>query len=131
MFSEDKEAEVGQPDLAKHFINKIEAADAIIISFAEHNGFYTVAYKNIFDWCSRIKPKLYKDKAMVLLATSPGGRGAKTVLESAINSIPRFGGEIKASFSLPSFYDNFDANKNIISHSELDTEFKSAVMSLI
>ena len=50
LFSEDREAQLGQPELAKQFLNKIAQSDAVMISFAEHNGPYTVAYKNIFDW---------------------------------------------------------------------------------
>ena len=56
LFSEDKEEEIGQPTFAINFLKKIGDCDALIISFAEHNGFYSVAYKNIFDWCSRIDP---------------------------------------------------------------------------
>jgi hypothetical protein len=40
-------------------------------------------------------------------------------LASAVNSIPYFGGIVKGSFSLPSFYDNFDSDKNKVSNSEI------------
>jgi chromate reductase len=53
LFSQDKEEVLGQPDAAKAFYAKLGQADAIIISFAEHNGSYTAAYKNLFDWTSR------------------------------------------------------------------------------
>jgi NAD(P)H-dependent FMN reductase len=59
LFSQDKEEELGHPQLAKDFLAKIANSDGIIISFAEHNGSYTAAYKNIFDWCSRIEPKVF------------------------------------------------------------------------
>lgn len=72
MFSEDKENAIGKPEIAKDFLAKIKNCDALIISFAEHNGSYSVAYKNLFDWCSRINPQVYQGKAMVLLSTSPG-----------------------------------------------------------
>ena len=75
LFSVDKEQELGQPQLAQDFFAKIGASDALIISFAEHNGSYTAAYKNIFDWCSRINQKIFQDKPVVLLSTSPGARG--------------------------------------------------------
>jgi chromate reductase len=52
LFSVDKEKETGQPFLAQEFLRKIGESDALIISFAEHNRSYSVAYKNIFDWCS-------------------------------------------------------------------------------
>ena len=75
LYSEDKEKELGQPEAAKRFFNKIGAADALLISFAEHNGSYTAAYKNLYDWTSRIDPKVYQGKPMVMLATSPGPGG--------------------------------------------------------
>ena len=61
LFSEDKEREIGQPEQAKNFLAKLGQADAIIISFAEHNGTYTAAYKNIFDWTSRIEQKIFQN----------------------------------------------------------------------
>ena len=76
LYSVDKEKELGHPQLAQVFMAKIAANDAIIISFAEHNGSYSAAYKNLFDWCSRINPKVFQDKPLVLLSTSPGPRGA-------------------------------------------------------
>ena len=76
LFSVDKEEELGHPALAKAFLSKIAASDALIISFAEHNGSYSAAYKNLFDWCSRAGAKVFHDKPLVLLATSPGARGA-------------------------------------------------------
>ncbi len=130
LFSEDKENEIGQPQLAHDFLAKIKGSDAVIISFAEHNGAYTAAYKNIFDWCSRINPKVYQGKAMLLLASSPGPGGANSVLTTAVNSMPYFDGQVKGSFSLPSFYDNFDMQNNSISNEQLATLLQEQVNKL-
>lgn len=130
LFSEDKEAEIGKPETAKDFLEKIRTADALIVSFAEHNGSYAAAYKNLFDWCSRIDPKVYQGKPMVLLSTSPGPGGASNVLNAAINSMPHFGADIKGSFSLPKFYDNFDMSNNKITDSEMASELKLIVEGL-
>ncbi|MFK8013338.1 MAG: NADPH-dependent FMN reductase [Marinicellaceae bacterium] len=130
IFSVDKEAQLGQPDLAQAFMSKINDAEALIISFAEHNGSYTAAYKNLFDWCSRIEAKVYKDKPMILLSTSPGAGGANSVLNAAINSMPHFGGTVKGSFSLPKFYDNFDSDNNRIMNNELALELQNVVKGL-
>ena len=130
LFSTDKEEELGQPELAKTFLEKLGNSDAIIVSFAEHNGSYTAAFKNLFDWCSRVTQKVYQDKPMVLLATSPGARGGATVLSAATNSMPHFAGDVKGSFSLPSFYDNFDAEKNEITDQELAAKLKQEVEKL-
>jgi len=130
LFSEDKEKEIGQPKLALEFLSKIGDSDAVIISFAEHNGSYSVAYKNIFDWCSRINPKVFQNKPMVMLSTSPGGRGASTVLSQAIKSAPHFDGEVISSYSVPSFYENFDIEKGYIINQEIKNELTFEVNKL-
>ncbi|KGJ87292.1 NADPH-dependent FMN reductase [Colwellia psychrerythraea] len=130
LFSQDKEALLGQPAAAKSFFAKLGQADAIIISFAEHNGSYTAAYKNLFDWTSRIDQKLFQNKPMILLATSPGPGGAQTVLTAATGSAPYFAGDVKASVSIPSFFDNFDSEKQEISNPVILDELKSALAQL-
>ena len=130
LYGQDKEEEIGHPQLAKDFLAKITECDGIIISFAEHNGSYAVAYKNIFDWCSRIEPKVFQNKNMVLLSTSPGSMGGSTVLAAAVTSAPHFNGIVKASLSIPSFYDNFDSKKNVLTHEELNEQFKDAISHL-
>lgn len=130
LFSEDKEAELGQPELAKAFLDKISDSDALIISFAEHNGSYTVAYKNIFDWASRINPKVFQNKPMVMLATTPGPGGASSVLAMAVASAPFFDGDVKASLSVPSFYENFDIEQGRLNNDEINIQLIVAVNSL-
>ena len=125
IFSEDKEKELGQPQEAKNFYQKITGADLVIISYAEHNGSYTAAFKNLFDWTSRIQMKVYQNKNMVFLSTSPGPGGAKNVLNVALNSAPHFAANIVGSLSVPSFYDNFDSTTQQLSNTALDKELKS------
>jgi NAD(P)H-dependent FMN reductase len=127
LFSVDRETELGQPPLAQAFLDKISGSDALIIAFAEHNGCYSAAYKNLYDWVSRIQPKVYRDKRMVLLATSPGGRGGRSVLDLALSQIPRFGGEIRASVSVPMFTQNFDVELGVITNAEIDRELRAAL----
>ncbi len=130
MFSTDLEAEIGQPTKAQAFLNKIAAADALVISFAEHNGNYSAVYKNLFDWCSRINNKLFQDKPMILLATSPGARGGANVLNIAVNSAPFFAGNVLASVSVPSFYENFDTKTQTLVNEELREQVISAMKTL-
>lgn len=127
LFSVDIEAKIGHHELAKAFLAKIAGADVLVVSLAENNGNYSAAFKNVFDWCSRIGAKVFQDKPMLLMATSPGARGGATVLEIAKNAFPRFGAIIKATFSLPSFNDNFDVEKGRISNVELDNQLKEIV----
>ena len=130
LFSVDREDEMGQPELAQAFLKKITDCDGIIISFAEHNGCYSAAYKNIYDWASRIRAKVYQDKPMVLLATSHGGRGGQSVLDLALSQIPRFGGQIKASVSVPMFAENFNSDSGTVSNDEIGAQLEAAVNRL-
>jgi NAD(P)H-dependent FMN reductase len=114
LFSVDREKEMGHPQLAQDFLNKISSSDLLVVSLAENNGNYSAAFKNCIDWASRINPKLFQKKPMLLMATSPGVRGGMSVLEIATNNFPRFDADIKATFSLPSFETNFNTEKGII-----------------
>jgi len=130
LFSVDIEAEIGQHELAKAFLAKIESADFLVVSMAENNGNYSAAFKNVYDWCSRIMGKVFQGKPMLLLATSPGARGGASVLEIAKNAFPRYGADIKAFFSLPSFNDNFDVENGKIANSELDNQLKEIIANI-
>ncbi len=130
LFSVDREAELGHPALAQQFYARIGNCDGVIISLAEHNGNYSAAYKNLFDWVSRIDPKVYQNKPVVLLATSPGGRGGKGVLEIALNAMPRYAADVKASLSVPGFYDVFDTEKAAITDPVLSQQIAETVNRL-
>lgn len=130
MFSEDKEKEIGQAEGAQAFLRDLAEADAYVISFAEHNGHHPAAFKNLFDWATRIERSVYGEKPAVYLATSPGPGGAQNVLGAATGSAPYFGGNVKASVSVPSFYDNFDFETGSISNEEIAAQIKDAVAKL-
>ena len=129
IFSVDKEKENGIHPLAQEFYSKLGSADLIIISFAEHNGNYYTAFKNILDWSSRINAKTFQEKPMLLLATSPGARGGSSVLDIATKRFPFQGGIVKGSFSLPSFFENFDVVNGII-HPEYKNQLLEIVNSI-
>jgi len=130
LFSKDREKELGHPALAKAFLAKIAASDALMISFAEHNGSYSAAYKNLFDWSSRMGKKVFQDKPMVLLSTSPGPRGGASVLAAATGSMPFFGGDVKASLAIPSFHENFDVERGVLRNGELNAKLIEAASQL-
>jgi len=65
-----------------------------------------------------------------LLSTSPGGRGGQSVLELALIQIPRFGGQVKASVSVPSFGENFDVDAGLITNENIAQQIREAVNSL-
>ena len=72
IYSSDRENESGHPNEAVAFVDEIRGADGIIISLAEYNGAYSGAFKNIFDWASRVEQKTFLGKPMLLMASSPG-----------------------------------------------------------
>ena len=119
----DKEREHGIPDKAMEFKAILRNTDKVIISFAEHNGSYSAAFKNIMDWISRIEGDTWESKVFFLMSTSPGGRGARTVLETAIKSFGHMGANVVASFSLPSFHKNFNEEEGI-KDEELNDQFQ-------
>jgi len=107
IYSSDRENEAGIPDLAHKFKALILDADGILISFAEHNSAYSAAFKNIYDWVSRIESDVWGNKPMFLMATSPGGYGGKSVLAMATARYRRANKKPIFNFSLPSFNENF------------------------
>jgi len=125
LFSVDLEAQIERPQGVKELNEIIEKADGFVISLAEHNGAYSTAFKNAFDWLSRIDGKVWKDKPMLLLATSPGARGGQTVLELAAGRFPYMGAQIIGSLSVPSFFENFKEGKIV------NTDLKSAIEKMV
>ncbi|MFP4845965.1 NADPH-dependent FMN reductase [Winogradskyella sp. PE311] len=125
LYGMDYELAHGIPDNAKKFLDIIKSSDGIVLSLAEHNGTYATVFKNLFDWMSRIDGKLWSDKPMLLMATSPGGRGGATALEIAQGRFVYMGGNIVGSFSLPSFGDNFSDGK--ITNQELNSQLLGEV----
>ena len=113
VFSVDLEKK-GFPDEAHRFLKAIEESDVIICSLAEHNRSYSAAFKNVFDWASRINVKLFQNKPMLLMSTSPGGYGGGNVMNTAKTFFPQFAADIKDTFSLPKFYENFDLESGVI-----------------
>lgn len=130
IYSSDRENESGIHPLAQSLFEKIGDADAVMISFAEHNGSYTAAYKNIFDWMSRIDMKVYQGKPTLLLATSPGPGGASNVLAAAKGSAPYFGMDVKADLSIGKFYDVFDMEAGELTDADINDKLMTAVSFL-
>ncbi|MDN3644302.1 NAD(P)H-dependent oxidoreductase [Lutimonas halocynthiae] len=107
LYSIDIENETGFPKDLKKLNALVEETDGIVLSLAEHNGAYSAAFKNAFDWLSRIEGKVWRNKPMLLLSTSPGPRGGQSVMELALSRFPFNGGNITGSMTFPSFGQNF------------------------
>lgn len=127
IYSMDREQADGIPDLARQFRAKIADADALLISFAEHNGHYTAAYKNIFDWASRIEGQVYGGKPMVALSASPGPGGAASVLAAAKTSAPYFGSDIRGTLGVAHFGTAYDAEAKVLTDPDLAQGLREAL----
>ncbi|OPC25663.1 NADPH-dependent FMN reductase [Elizabethkingia meningoseptica] len=123
-----REQQSGVPQEAMNFAEKIDSADLVIMSLAEHNSSYSVAFKNVFDWVSRIQGRPHwGDKDMFLMATAPGPKGGANVLAAATARFPHSGANILETFSLPKFGSNFDVAKGILDEEKAkELEFKIA-----
>jgi NAD(P)H-dependent FMN reductase len=131
IYKHQKEVENGVPQEAKDLAAKIDSADVLLISLSEHNGTYSTAFKNVFDWTSRIKERaVWNEVPMLLMATAPGARGGLGVLEAAEKRFPLHGGNIVDTFTLPFFNDNFDKSAQKISNEEKDSELRAKIQKI-
>ena len=130
IYSADEEAANGAPADAQRFLDLIRAHDALVVSLAEHNGSYSAAFKNPHDWTTRIEKNLWSGKPMLLLSTSPGGRGGATVMEAGKATFPRMGADLKAHFSLPNFGQSF-ADADGITDAALRADFEAALATFV
>jgi len=126
IYGVDFETENGIPTTVKKLDQLLDTADGFIISLAEHNGTYSAVFKNTLDWLSRVNMKVWREKPMLLMATSPGGRGGATVLQAARAYFPFLGSHVVADFSLPNFYENFSDGQ--ISNHRLGEELKQKAL---
>lgn len=129
IYSPERQA-AGIPQQAQDFYAKIGASDGMIISLAEYNGSYSTAFKNIFDWCSRIDMKMFQEKPMVLMATSPGPMGGRNVHGAAMSGFPFYGGNIVAGFQFGPFFEHFVGETQSVTSSEIKAELQTAVEAM-
>lgn len=123
VYSPSIEAVSGVPAEAQAFATQIQNCDGIVVSLAEYNGLHTAAFKNLWDWMSRLgTPKVWHDKAMFLMAASPSRRPELHVMKVSKFLFPLFGANIISSFSLPSF-NHFYKDDDII-EPELKAQFQ-------
>ncbi|PWL37618.1 NADPH-dependent FMN reductase [Flagellimonas aquimarina] len=127
IYGVDFEDENGIPIAIKRLNELFDKAHGFIIALAEHNGTYTAVFKNTLDWLSRANMKVWREKPVLLMATSPGGRGGATVLQGAVNYFPFLGANVIGDFSLPSFFENFsdDGINNHVLREELTQKLQS------
>lgn len=127
VYSIDIEKNEGFPPAVSQLFKHIQNSQGLIIAVNEHNGSISAFFKNILDWLSRVELKFLAEKKLLLLSTSPGGRGAMSALQQAENMTTHFGGQVIATFSLPAFQTNFSLEESKITHNEKQLELTQAL----
>lgn len=124
IYSTDEEAN-GFPESLVALSESMKGFDGYIVSLAEHNGSYAAAFKSILDWLSRINRSIFNEKPVLLMSTSPGGRGGASVLANASAYFPHAGASKVITYSFPNFFENFKEGKII------DEELKNTLEEVI
>ncbi len=130
IFSVDRERESGIPAEARAFFDKIGAADAVPVSFEEHDGSVTAAWKNIFDWMSRIDMKLWQGEPLVMLAATQGPRAGTGVIDSQEIAAPFFGAEIRGKHGIGKWSEAWEAETRNLTRREGTEALRHALDSL-
>ncbi|WP_273020636.1 NAD(P)H-dependent oxidoreductase [Rheinheimera sp.] len=130
LYSERREAELGSPPQVQAFLQQIAAADGLIVSFAEHNGTFTAAFKNLYDWASRSQKRIFQHKPALFLAAAPGPGGAQSVLQAAVKAAPFMGAELSGAVSVANFYQVFDTQYQQLKDATLFIQLQTAALNL-
>ena len=113
MYGMDEEQANGFPQKMVELKEKMNSADGFIVSSPEHNGSMPAVLKNSLDWVSRLEGKIFNDKPVVFLATSPGARGGASVLAHIVGIMPYAGAQIIGSHAVGSFHEKVVDNELI------------------
>jgi NAD(P)H-dependent FMN reductase len=113
MYSADLEKATGIPGVITDLKGRIQGASGIVLSANEHNGNPSAFFKNALDWLSREDRNFLSDLPMLLMSASGGRRGGTSSRAVLEQMLPRFGARIVGTFSLPSYYENFDPESGI------------------
>ena len=130
IYSEQREAELGAPAKVTAFLQQIAEADGIIVSFAEHNGTFTAAFKNLYDWASRSQRHIFQHKPALFLAAAPGPGGAKSVLDAAVKAAPYMGARLAGTVSVANFHQVFDPQVQLVKDSAVFIQLQQAALKL-
>ncbi len=130
MYSADLERASGIPGMVAELKDRFQGAGGLILSVNEHNSNPSAFFKNVLDWFSRADRNFLSDTPVYLMSTSGGRRGASSSRSVVEQMLPRFGGNVVASFSLPQFFENFDPASGI-KDPEMATEHRTKLEAFL
>ena len=132
IYTKELEIEGGVPEPIHRLRKLFDEADGFVLSSPEYNGSIPAGLKNTLDWISRLEGSIFQNKPVLLMATSNGKRGGKSVLDHLSRVLPFWGAKLIGPFSLPQFSENFnDSGLNEPFETELKeliAEFEQAVL---
>lgn len=127
IFSPDIEESDGFPQSMQDLSKLLKEYDGFIMSAPEYNSSITPVLKNTLDWLSRIDRPVFGDKPMLLMSTSDGKRGGRTILHYLEGIIHRWGAKIAATYSLPLFKYNMDTATATLTNEDEKAKLQAAV----
>lgn len=113
-FNEDLEVAGAWPAAVQSLRQKVQAADALLVSTPEYNSGIPGVLKNAFDWLSRTNeenPSVLMNKPMALVGATMGSFGTAIAQASALPMIRALGLQLWAGqrLALPQAHLLFDA----------------------
>ena len=130
IYSIDIEETNGIPENARKVRTMFSEHDGFIISCPENNGSMPAIFKNLIDWISRMEGRIFQDKPVLLLSTSPGMGGGKTNLSNIETLMPWWGGIVVSTFSVGNFHDQFDGETHQLKNKQLQDDLTTVVRQL-
>lgn len=128
----DLEMNEGFPKSMIDLYNLFQKTDGFIIGVPEHNGSMPAVMKNTLDWVSRQGGKIFQEKPVVFLGTSPGKRGGISAMNHVLDIMPHRGAIIIGHYNLPNFNDHYTGSglsKEVTMElSQLMNKFQSIIL---
>ncbi|MEH6630698.1 MAG: NADPH-dependent FMN reductase [Halopseudomonas aestusnigri] len=111
LFNQDIET-IETPATALAFKDAIRKADGLLIVTPEYNSGLPAVLKNAIDWASRGSPSVFKNLAVGIMGTSPGGLGTSKAQAQLKQSLGGLGAYPLSApdFVLPLYKSKFDEN---------------------
>ncbi len=130
MYGQDAENNHGFPTAIMELLDKLKAAEVVIVSCPEHNGSTPAYFKSILDWLSRTRVKYLENTRLIILSASPGGGAAKKGAEAAEKVFNYAKPAAVSHFHFPKFYDNFSETEVRITNTALDEQLKAVLRQI-
>ncbi|MEU8584294.1 NADPH-dependent FMN reductase [Streptomyces abikoensis] len=134
LYDGDAEEAEGIPAGALALHERMEGADALVISSPEYNASVPGLLKNAIDWVSRVQPQAFKTKHALLVSASPSLVGGNRGLWALRVPLEHLGTRVYPDmFSLSRSYDSFAEDGSLADpgHQQRLTETVEAFLKLV